>query len=137
MFLVPLSLIMWLTCLHCYCSWKANTWVELAHVRYPPVGQPAADINVQPGANVEVRAGLSALDDTPLLFILFHSSDHPQALLPHHNNEPAGWWMGTLVKSKGEVRHIIKVQREYKKYPPLCEGVLPRDQFSRNQLPRD
>lgn len=68
---------MWLTCVHGYCSWKANTWVELAHVRYPPMGQPAADINIQPGANVEVRAGvcvLSALGDTsagvhPLLLI--------------------------------------------------------------------
>ena len=27
-----------------------------------------------------------------------------QALLPHHDNEPAGWWSGILLKSRGEVR---------------------------------
>ena len=64
---------------------------------------------------------------TPLLFILCFSSDPPQALLPHHNNEPAGWWMGTLVKSKGEVRHItteVKVNTwkcRIQGVPSLCE----------------
>ena len=43
-----------------------------------------------------------------------------QALLPHKEGEPAGWWIGTVTKSKGEVAGVQFVAGE-EHYTDLVE----------------
>ncbi|CAI8007378.1 Fragile X mental retardation syndrome-related protein 1 homolog B [Geodia barretti] len=74
-------------------NWKPDSWAELDHIRFLP-DIPTSSF-IKPGSKVE-------------------------ALLPHQDNEPPGWWNGTLLKSKGEL-HVVEFQSGNEKYQDIVD----------------
>ncbi|KAL5476248.1 hypothetical protein EMCRGX_G026170 [Ephydatia muelleri] len=75
-------------------KWKPDSWVPMANVRSALPPSPFQG-SAEPGLKVEVY-------------------------LPHHENEPSGWWIGTLQKSKGGL-YVVEFQSGAEKFSDIVE----------------
>ena len=48
-----------------------------------------------------------------------------EALIPHHEHEPPGWWVGTLGKIKGELM-VVEFHDRDQTYSDIVEGDCVR-----------
>ena len=75
-------------------KWKPDSWVPMVNVRNVLPPSPFQG-SAEPGLKVEVY-------------------------LPHHDNEPSGWWIGTLQKSKGGL-YVVEFQSGAEKFSDIVE----------------
>ena len=81
-------------------SWMPPTEVDLCHVRLPQTGPSKEEQRLRVGQAVE-------------------------ALIPHRENDPPGWWVGTLGKIKGDLM-VVEFHDRDQTYSDIVEGDCVR-----------